>query len=479
MDIISFAQIKLIRAESLAQTKGADRHAAELAALGVRLLLEFGKERKAASTNMEERLVEGNMRIAYTVPQHRYYMQSGYSSEPILAEAAANVMQQLRRETTINPNDMIAKTLIQHVDSGVIGKGDVGELVGRLLLILAFDLAQEASQSNTPRWSKPVGVIKFMESLVGENNYAKHIKRCTPDNRAKPGVAFEDYFKNSVVRFTHFVRAADATVMVGDARSAFLRGFAIQCHPFQESFDVAVPVLIDPTKPITEDNMTWILISLKNKKKGLRIEKTTIDADKLGCFPQPDSMDDPETRRSYISLIMELGIQHPTPSPIREPSECCAPTSNPLKRHGSTGTNIAKKAKTDSSCVQTPRAPSSTIDTNWQGVRSSPRASKTWARHPRYLIRIRGCSSNVYAVVHEKDAYTRLLRAEHILSEHSRKGDYLKAAQRLMPDYLRGSDGEGIWVVREHYTETTNIDSTTEESIEVGKWGDQDTDIED
>jgi len=101
------------------------------------------------------------------------------------------------------------------------------------------------------------------------------------------------------------------------------------------------------------------------------------------------------------------------------------------------------------------------------------------ARHPRYLIRIRGCSSNVYAVVHEKNAYTRLLRAEHVLSEHAREGVYHKAARRLMPDYLRGPNGEDAWVVREHYSETMNIDSTTEESIEVGEWEDQDTDTED
>ena len=56
----------------------------------------------------------------------------------------------------------------------MVSKGELGELTGRLLLILAMDSAQEAVQSEEiargigPRWSKPVGVIDFMKSLFGD-----------------------------------------------------------------------------------------------------------------------------------------------------------------------------------------------------------------------------------------------------------------------------------------------------------------------
>ena len=87
----------MICADSIPQKDNSEPHAAELAILGVRLLLPFEPVQRAPSQNMEEYLVERNMRIAYSVPQHCQYMRSGYSSEPILAEAAANLMRELRR----------------------------------------------------------------------------------------------------------------------------------------------------------------------------------------------------------------------------------------------------------------------------------------------------------------------------------------------------------------------------------------------
>jgi len=72
-----------------------ERRAAELAIFGVRLLPSIEPVRMALSQNLEEYLVERNMCVVYSVPQHRQYMRSGYSSEPILAETAANLMREL------------------------------------------------------------------------------------------------------------------------------------------------------------------------------------------------------------------------------------------------------------------------------------------------------------------------------------------------------------------------------------------------
>ena len=169
-DIIDFAETKLICASGLPKEETPQRHAAELAVLGVRLLLEFEPVRKAPSGNMEEALVESNMRIVYSIPKHHHYMRSGYSSEPILAEAAANLMHTLRKQPTndnVHPKDRIANVLKRHVENGLISKGELGELTGRLLLIMAIDSAQESAQRIKPRWSKPLGVIDFMRSLMG------------------------------------------------------------------------------------------------------------------------------------------------------------------------------------------------------------------------------------------------------------------------------------------------------------------------
>jgi hypothetical protein len=44
---------------------------------------------------MEASLVAGNMQIAYSVPKHREYLRSGTPSEPTLAKAAAQEMNEM------------------------------------------------------------------------------------------------------------------------------------------------------------------------------------------------------------------------------------------------------------------------------------------------------------------------------------------------------------------------------------------------
>ena len=247
---------------------------------------------------MEEVLVECNMRIAYSVPKHHHYMQSGYSLEPILAEAAANLMQMLRMTEVRGedcPDDRIAEILQRHAENGLVSKGKMGELTGHLLLILAMDLAQEAAQSTEgakgigPQWSKPVSVIDFIKSLIGSDNYDKHVKNSLPDNSS--GEAFHQHFQDSVVRFMHFAWSDDDSGVTAAAYAVFMRGLAVQCHPFQQSVDVAVPMLIDWSGPVEEKNMTILLISFKNRSRSLNIVNTAINVRQLGCFPNADPME--------------------------------------------------------------------------------------------------------------------------------------------------------------------------------------------
>jgi len=44
------------------------------------------------SADQEAKLVEGHMRVAYSVPKHRQYLRGRTPSEPVLAEAAARIM---------------------------------------------------------------------------------------------------------------------------------------------------------------------------------------------------------------------------------------------------------------------------------------------------------------------------------------------------------------------------------------------------
>ena len=61
-----------------------------LAVVDVRLCLEYAalvEGNRAMQTAAD--LVATHMRYAYSVPQHREYLRSGYSSEPLLAEVSS------------------------------------------------------------------------------------------------------------------------------------------------------------------------------------------------------------------------------------------------------------------------------------------------------------------------------------------------------------------------------------------------------
>jgi hypothetical protein len=460
-DIIRLAEIKLMCADSLPADDSTQRQAAELAALGVRLLLEFEPGSHSTAGNMENVLVERNMRLAYSVPAHRKYMRSGYSSELILAEAAANIMQKLRLMPlpSVYPRDVIANIVRKNVETGMIDKGGLGELTGRLLLTLALDRAQEVAQGATPRWSKPVGVIDFMKSLLGDDNYKKYIEDCVPDNETRETLPFKDYFKNSVVRFTHFVRAED-DITTRAACSAFVRGYAIQCHHEQKSVDVALPIHLNKDEPVAERN-TSFLFSFKNRYRPLNIAETAIDADRLGCFREADPMDAPR-RRSYISLVMEFGVE----SRVSQSSN--NQTLGSARKHG--GDVLEKPKKKSKTRPSDPHASFSTINSDWQGVRSSPRNRKARV-HPRYLISIWGCSPSIYGVVHDKDVYARILCSRRIFTEHARSEKYIAAVQWMMPSVKTGADGDGLWF--KECRNTTMMESVavciTDEAIEVGQ----------
>ena len=102
-----------------------------LAALSVRLMLEF-EPRRIRATEVENLMVAGHLRVANVIPDHREYVISLTLSEPIVAEAADQVL---------HGQNMVL--LAQNMSKGLIKKGQRGELVVHLLLTLAHDRALE------------------------------------------------------------------------------------------------------------------------------------------------------------------------------------------------------------------------------------------------------------------------------------------------------------------------------------------------
>jgi hypothetical protein len=94
-----------------------------LAALSIRPMLKFQPWRINAMET-ENLMVAGHLRVANVIPTHCKYVISSMPSEPIVAEAAAQV---LRCQNMVD-------LLTQNVRDGLVEKGQRGELVACLLL---------------------------------------------------------------------------------------------------------------------------------------------------------------------------------------------------------------------------------------------------------------------------------------------------------------------------------------------------------
>jgi hypothetical protein len=401
--IIEFAQSKLICNND--HSKISDK--AKIAVLARRLLLEFEPKREAA-VRTETELVAAHMHVAYSVPAHREYLRSGAPSEPILAEAAARIMASNHFQT--------AEILSEYLSNGLITRGERGELVGRLLLIQAFDAAVMTKslrdRINPIHFSVAIPVIDFLVALFPAN-YKKTFCQAISDNL--PGATLQDAFRNAVVYFTHWGKAADSSVINDDSSwKAMTRGMAIQCHNHQEDIDFLLPVLFDDKQALSRFVMTAIFIQIKNRDKK---QSVNISAERLRYFT-PGNQE--QNSRPYITIVMELGLKWKMTS---FQSRSKASITNATQAQG-TPSKISVKQPTDRKFL--------------------PRKAKKGKLvvHPRYSFLVTGCSESVYRVIPsgQRDIYQGLLGSHSLLAQHPRANDnHVDAVLQMKPFWTNES----------------------------------------
>lgn len=132
-DVLELAEIKV---GNLKETQRENVERAEFACVSLRVLVKLDLTRDS-SRAFQSKLVESHMHVAFVVPEHRQYMYSGTPSEPVLTEAAGRLMQE--SDATSAP-----KVLCRAFDQGFLAPGERGELVARLLMIMAYDRAAKA-----------------------------------------------------------------------------------------------------------------------------------------------------------------------------------------------------------------------------------------------------------------------------------------------------------------------------------------------
>jgi hypothetical protein len=427
--------VDLARSKLLCQNQIDVRHSdlrhkpGATAVVDLRLMFEYETRREVARS-AEAELVAAHMRLAYSIPQTRESVRSGYSSEPVLAEAAA---QQMRVFRSHDPN-AILDILCENTKSGLLDRGERGELVARELLTSAYDraverefndLVTEDSSASTslriPFYSRGVSLITFIEELFAPP-FVESILDSVPNN-VPSGIKFRKAFEEAKIRFTHFGRMGDDTgTTTAAVRAALIRGMAIITRVGEILIDLIIPIVLKSSELLKKEVITGILVSVKRRRAKGAVARYEIDETVLGFFPHSKDPFQP-----YISLVMELGVER-TPSPervahVKVKGKKAAPTTPKRKR----------KIKDMSTSYTTP----STVRIPGPGKHHHLNP-----QHPRYSIFAYGCSNTVYKGItaEQRPLYRILLASKSIMEEHPRKGESIHLIQRLKPCWIAGKD---------------------------------------
>lgn len=205
------------------------------------------------------------MRVVFFIPAHQEFIRSGGPSEPILAEAATQLMSDPAFDTL--------NVVLKSIDTGLICRERYGQSVARLLLRLAHDkLVLQKSPGWTlrhataePLFSKPLPVIDFLTALLGPRHMQK-IRLSTPDNVAS-NVGLQSAFKNAILRLIHFAEAGDSSaISYVVAFVAICGGISWQCGHQQGDIRLVVPILLSDEK-IGRFSMSAILIHITTSAK--------------------------------------------------------------------------------------------------------------------------------------------------------------------------------------------------------------------
>jgi hypothetical protein len=425
--VIDLARSKLICQNDIDLGFEHVKNGGALAVVDVRLKLSYDTRCEFARSTVADQ-VASNMRVAFYVPQRRDFVVSDYSSEPLLAEAAAQQMHVFR----FHDPDAILKIITNHTKSGLLDKGKCGELVARLLLTFAYDRAIEkefkdlspdstgmGKSSALPFFSRGVSLITFIKELFVPH-VAEEILNSFPNN-LQNSESFGDAFKEAKVRFTHFGKMVDDMGTTSNATwGALVRAMAIITHP-TELIDIIIPVLLWDTK-LCEEVVTGILVQVKSRKRKGAVMKYEINEKQIQFFP-PSAKDS----RPYISLVMELGVQD-LPSPGTVPK---------VKVKGKAMQNVVGPSSS--------KPPSKRV----QGIRSNAKILQPGKTHhpgndhPRYSIFAYGCSDAIYRSITrpQLEYYQFLLSIPEFLTSHPRpRDDVLSAVREMKPFWGIGKD---------------------------------------
>ena len=270
--------------------KRADLDATSIAVLSSRLLLDLSPTTSDAQ-RYDKELVRNHLRMLYSVHRNQEVIVTGSSSEPLIAEAAAQIMHfKITENGNTVPYMDFWHLLGKFVEHGLAAQGAIGGLIGRALSISAMDRAIHGLPKNCElNYQMPVTVADYYKALLTDESW-EALRKSTPANRAQltkisAMTTFEDAFKNAYFHFSHYAKANDSSPMCETyAWANWLRGTAVVCQLNQELSDRMMPIYFSNRGGVSPQSVS---VNLNQDKTGQSADPRYIgiqSAEKLSVF---------------------------------------------------------------------------------------------------------------------------------------------------------------------------------------------------
>lgn len=308
----------------------------------------------------------------------------------------------------VNNPSALLEILDEHMTSGLLDRGELGEVVARLLITEAYDRAitekDPSPRADGVHFSAGCYITAWVEQLFQPDTALKILSGLAANGDSQ---TFAKAFEHATIRFTHFVRAGDDHVLDTQAMAAaYTRGMALICRAGQGAVDFVIPVLLNNTT-IGSSKMSGILVQVKRR---LTAGKYLIDADAFEFF-HPERDPTASDNRPWISLVMDLDARPKLPAHAKTAAIGIVQQNRP-------------KAPSQADSIFPVSQPTLSSPSTYESVTLPSPASRIGrdAKRPSYWIYVPGCSNTTYRVINPavQDKYTRLLRLGDLYLEHAR-----------------------------------------------------------
>jgi hypothetical protein len=275
-------------------------------------------------TREAEDLIASHLAVVVKNDHERQFNRIGYPSEPIVAQVAAHHTAEIGWARPLS-------ALRDYVNSAVVSAGFCGELLTKIVCLMAADQVSKSSPACHTDWTymRPVKVSTFLDELfVAPDNYSS-FSEAIRQSKAEHSIDKMklERFLNGYVFFNHFVRL-QTKLSIEIITHAWNRGCALTAATNTVDFDHIIPVMLpqpgedqsfgplfgDWTRSQVQkatEHISFIMINSRNYAAATDQASSAYD-----FYPQEFSLSDSETffqsGNVFMSLSQEFGSKKPS-----------------------------------------------------------------------------------------------------------------------------------------------------------------------